>query len=965
MDNERFLIKVRKSPNIEFDERNGLLQLPKAMSFTVFLEEYKKELEDVESEYDRSYKIAVKKWNERVNKGWKLNRLKENWNANKKLRDEKMRNALDELKKKYSSVNWVWTLVGRRLLPQNLTHNNSFSKGYFGEKQINFPVVAEGGGLAYLEAFLPEYGAKGNPPFGIYVQAMGIPKVLDILWTDLNDNIIEETTEIAWYSKVRLHIYTEGLYGQELDIVLLDRDYASGDDKLPFVDNKFKFQCEVNIHNASKCDLKSNSVLSNLVDDNKKNVPHVQKAVVDVWIDHSWKEIAGNSISDYRLKIYPKINITASGKLLEVPKKFLNVHEKGKKIEAEQDYSNKPAVVGEVETNIAMFHPCGYESITITEDKRTFEIFNKHDHYNVKNPFEIVAGDRENTIKTILIKLDENASNSECNLEQRTGVSTTHIGNVFQIIKYPEKEISENSKQETKSVVKINIKEDKKIGYISTKSSTNYELGKNNKLKILKKDDFNLKFQARYIYNRTPILIGSFYIHYLYRYIWDFNEFRQYIVEVASCRYGKQLININVYPNLTWAIRIEYTSDGELKKKKELISNQTYKDTRRAIFKREPSKWIKIGERNLGLKLEVKEGDDDFVDLSFNIIELIKEKLKPIQELAELLTSIIDGKGANSKNLSDDQTARLEKSKRELAKFAKDENNRKKKLGELHGNFRNILKSRKNPTKHVPSLQRKQDKYLPELKRKILSMEIVYPDFGLEFEWKRVPIQKQEYKDLHNQTGIEINGQLEAAPIIGANVYLDFLALAQRAHPIALVAIAALDIATELIGNGSRIILEFSIKSQIDGRIKGFYNTATGENSFSTEDRKNNDKYLVELGGKIEFQILFAIHFKTEKRITNIFTGTNYVAELKVGTELKANAKFNGKLKFNIDDKGFYGIPSGSFDGISFSATIGVKGKIEKQDSEEELFSEDKEIELEFEAIAPKEEVELKPFYMI
>lgn len=415
MDNERFLIKVRKSPNIEFDERNGLLQLPKAMSFTVFLEEYKKELEDVESEYDRSYKIAVKKWNERVNKGWKLNRLKENWNANKKLRDEKMRNALDELKKKYSSVNWVWTLVGRRLLPQNLTHNNSFSKGYFGEKQINFPVVAEGGGLAYLEAFLPEYGAKGNPPFGIYVQAMGIPKILDILWTDLNDNIIEETTEIAWYSKVRLHIYTEGLYGQELDIVLLDRDYASGNDKLPFVDNKFKFQCEVNIHNASKCDLKSNSVLSNLVDDNKKNVPHVQKAVVDVWIDHSWKEIAGNSISDYRLKIYPKINITASGKLLEVPKKFLNVHEKGKKIEAEQDYSNKPAVVGEVETNIAMFHPCGYDLILAQESNNSKKI----------TIFDRKAATTSSTIKTIgRIKKNVESDEKVSLIIETKGIST-------------------------------------------------------------------------------------------------------------------------------------------------------------------------------------------------------------------------------------------------------------------------------------------------------------------------------------------------------------------------------------------------------------------------------------------------------------------------------------------------------------------------------------------------------------
>ncbi|MDY3548856.1 hypothetical protein PG291_09610 [Riemerella anatipestifer] len=416
MDNENFLIKVKKSPNIKFDERNGLLQLPEAISFVVFIEEYEKELEEINNEYDRSYNKAVERRNKRSEEGWALKRLEENWNANNKLRDEKRKNALDELKKKYQSVNWVYTLVGERLFPQNLTHNNSFIKGYFGEKQINFPVVAEGGGLVYLEAFLPEYGAKGKPPFGIYVQAMGAPKISNILWTDLNDKIIEETTEVAWFSKVRLHIYTAGLYGQELDIVLLDRDSISNDDKLPFVDNKFKFQCEVNVYDATECDVKSGNKLSNLVDDdNTKKVPHVQKAVIDVWIDHSWKKIAGNSYSNNRLKIYPKINITASGKPLEVPNKFLNVHESGKKIDVEQDYSNKPAVIGKVETNIAMFHPCGYDLILAQESNNSKKI----------TIFDRKAATTSSTIKTIGRIKKNVESNKKVNLIIETkGIST-------------------------------------------------------------------------------------------------------------------------------------------------------------------------------------------------------------------------------------------------------------------------------------------------------------------------------------------------------------------------------------------------------------------------------------------------------------------------------------------------------------------------------------------------------------
>lgn len=83
-----------------------------------------------------------------------------------------------------------------------------------------------------------------------------------------------------------------------------------------------------------------------------------------------------------------------------------------------------------------------------------------------------------------------------------------------------------------------------------------------------------------------------------------------------------------------------------------------------------------------------------------------------------------------------------------------------------------------------------------------------------------MPITSPAHPELQNKTGIELTGKFEAVPIIGAKVYFDFFGLAQRLHPIALAVVAALDIGMKLIGNGSRIIAEFSIGAEIEGSFR-------------------------------------------------------------------------------------------------------------------------------------------------
>lgn len=137
---------------------------------------------------------------------------------------------------------------------------------------------------------------------------------------------------------------------------------------------------------------------------------------------------------------------------------------------------------------------------------------------------------------------------------------------------------------------------------------------------------------------------------------------------------------------------------------------------------------------------------------------------------------------------------------------------------------------------------------------------------------------------------------------------------------------------------------------------------ATGENSFNSNDRKNNDKHLVELGGKMAFEVLVAIHLQLEKRVVNIFTGTKYEGTLEGGAEVKANADFTGKTKFYSDDSGFYGVPSGKFEGLSFSGSIELKGEFGEQEKKP-IFSDERKVEFTYEGIPASEEITLEKFY--
>ena len=145
--------------------------------------------------------------------------------------------------KSFQDVEWCWQLVskGKKYNYKSNQLITSEAQGNFRSGlnllKISFPKFLEGGGLCWLEPFQSENvnsnppvlsdPPTGNPSDGLYVQATGIPKIIAAEWKDSDENKI--TKPVAYGSTVYLHIYTEALYGQFIEVQLRDAALTNAD----------------------------------------------------------------------------------------------------------------------------------------------------------------------------------------------------------------------------------------------------------------------------------------------------------------------------------------------------------------------------------------------------------------------------------------------------------------------------------------------------------------------------------------------------------------------------------------------------------------------------------------------------------------------------------------------------------------------------------------------------------------
>jgi hypothetical protein len=549
-------------------------------------------------------KVYVKDHNERDKKEAEYNKERDAFN--KKLHEE------------LATLSWCWETVQNGMTGKAMEHNVDFEKGLpkDGEKQINFPKILVGGGLAWLEVFTQNDPATGKVPNGLFVRANGIPEIVRVAWTDLDCKPIKE--KVKFGSKVLLNIYTNNLYGQDLEIGLWDKDTADPDDLLA-ISNKGNFTGEALIFKTLPNEVNKVGV-SGGIQVKGKAESHVQKVKIPVLVDHKWMFSAGKE-----LKIYPTVKSKETGKFLKVPKdSFLEVSVDGVLHETVIEATNNPLLMGKVETNVAAFHPCKYETIELkvipeTEKEINRTLFNAKEYAgktHIAIPIICPDVDHMKEYSINLISLDT----KEC---RYLGKQNDHKNNSLQVNKKPDN-----------FIVTAN---DGKI--INFKAGFNYHPKTDN---LLEKSSFKI---LEYLWpinlpndNNTPLIISA-----------------------NTCRYINT-VDLLVYPDVKWTLDFRFGMKGPEQLTHTNLpidrrnSNEDSKDPK-SRYSDAQAKAIKAGKVNtygmekrangmelefqLVLKAEYNKGEE--LELAAKYAEKIKKLLNlflSLKEGLDILTNI-------------------------------------------------------------------------------------------------------------------------------------------------------------------------------------------------------------------------------------------------------------------------------------------------------------------------------------
>lgn len=207
----------------KWNKATGCLTLNKASVFTVTIENLENYIDKLYPKPKTFTAVKEEVYNNMTRES------KRNYEQKFKEYNEAADAYEKNIAKQRAKIEWCWQLAGKRVDPDKIFHNNSFSLGIsdLNTKQISFPKLLEGGGMAWLEIFTDKNPPLGIPPHGMFVRAIGVPKVIAAEWRDYTGKLITE--EIAFGSTVYLHIYTEALYGENIEIQLRDTKLANAD----------------------------------------------------------------------------------------------------------------------------------------------------------------------------------------------------------------------------------------------------------------------------------------------------------------------------------------------------------------------------------------------------------------------------------------------------------------------------------------------------------------------------------------------------------------------------------------------------------------------------------------------------------------------------------------------------------------------------------------------------------------
>lgn len=521
-----------------------------------------------------------------------------------------------------TKIAWIWNLCSKK---GNFSSNDYNSYCGIGKKTgggFSFPLVYNGGGIAWLEPFI--YGMEGptnSPKNGVFVQICAQPKVYGYEWREYNENnqgaIIERV--VKYGETIQLHIYTDGMYGEDIDITIYD-DYDQSEDLPLHEKNKGKWQTEeggdTDFEHIKKDKLPSSfktmqrEVLAhkhdikpkfhcNKVDYkdeiNKTEYTQYQKCVTNIYIDPVWSFYANRESG--KVKENPvglRIMVSMRGTDFKIEerenKPIIRVLDGIVEKSLLTDVGNKPVIVGEVETNYVNFLPCKYSEVKGNynrgSEKMTMQIFPLENEPSPKRlVFPLVAGVKE-ARQDFSVELKD-VKTDNCNFE---GKEKDHTGHVIDISKI-EKRIEQGKGKRSKKWRAIDyqgkgsgeVKDEKAgdendnqepdeshISQILSFKNGGSTIKAQESFKVLEEytpfvleppTDELLQLQVGYDFTwgkKINPLTGLAYT------IWPNNKgiAQNYPVNLNTCAYSLPL-DILVYPDTKWTMQLAFNYDAD------------------------------------------------------------------------------------------------------------------------------------------------------------------------------------------------------------------------------------------------------------------------------------------------------------------------------------------------------------------------------------------------------------------
>ena len=467
---------------------------------------------------------------------------------------------------------------------------------------------------------------------------------------------------------------------------------------------------------------------------------------------------------------------------------------------------------------------------------------------------------------------------------------------------------------------------------------------------------------------------GSESVASLLKYIWPLRQsgVQHYPIILQTCCFTKQL-DIQVYPDIKWILQFAYDCDPEefqeMRKEKydeylvrvEKLDEKTKpKEIDEKIEKidedlanakeglRDAKGKKKAQYSKLIAKLEARKAKQKAIKVKYN-----KQKAKAKKEYKKNRPDLFSFKDNVSSGLSDmvvslhaeydrpGESIEVSASYQKYIALAKQ-------LVEVTKMIELILNGKKKSKK---KLEKKFKEINEDIAKKnlaalgdalkgrpLFSFDIIPPSLAILGSW-----YAEAPKDVNtSQVGIMGGIAIQAKPLIGASIMMDFLALAQKAHPIARGIITLIDVGAA-VGMAPKITIELEVSGQLEIEGKLTYNSASGHTNLNqgalAQDKEDDSPLTVSgvFGVKLTGSVIYS-----KKIETFIFGSVEGMVSAEI--EIKSGFTLSGAIK--ADEKGFYIDPLLTFHGVTVQGSLTI-GYIAKNYAGDEMASGDASTEFE------------------